>query len=306
MKRLFLVLLIVVVAAVAIAYFFIPQKLKITAVAEGSMNINAATRYLLNNDNWSKWWPGPKVFHYKNIQYRISKKLLNSFEMQLYYRSDTLKNILQLIPLTVDSTAYAWSCEIESSRNPIKRWAQYLKARQIKNNLDVIIDSLKNHLEKEENVYGFNVQIVKVSDSVLISTRSSFDHYPDNKEIDIMVQKLKSYIKSQKAIEKNYPMLNVHQLGQGNYEAMVAIPTERELSASKDFAPKHVLKGGNLLEAEFKGGPYAIKKAFEEFENYKMDFQFVSPAIPYQLMIIDRAKEADTTRWITKFGYPIF
>jgi hypothetical protein len=306
MKRLFIVLIMVVALALVISYIFIPPKIKITAVEEGSVNLNAATRYLLKDKNWAKWWPSPNVFHYKNAEFRIDKELLNSFEMLLFYRSDTIKNILRLIPLGLDSTGFAWSCEIEASNNPIKRWARYLKAHQIKSILNVLIESLKNHLEKEENIYGIKVNRVKVIDSVLISTRSSFDHYPDNKEIDIMIQKLKNYIKSEKALEKNYPMLNVYETSRGNYDAMIAIATDRTLPATTDFTPKHVLKGGKLLEAEFKGGPYAIKQAFDEFEKYRMDFQLLSPAIPYQMMITDRAKETDTSKWLTKFYYPVF
>lgn len=306
MKRFFFVLVIVAAVALAFSYIFIPQKIKITAVAEGSVNINAATRFLLKDENWKKWWPAPNVFHYKTADFRHEKKLLNSFEMLLFYKGDTIKNILRMIPLGLDSTGFAWRCEIEGSNNPIKRWAQYMKAHQIKRILNVLIGSLKNYLEKEENIYGFKVKRVRVIDSVLISTRSLFDHYPNNKEIDIMVQKLKNYIKIENAIEKNYPMLNVYKPGPDNYEAMIAIATDRTLPATTDFTPKHVLKGGKLLEAEIKGGPYALEKAFEEFEKYRMDFQLLSPAIPYQLMITDRAKEADTTKWLTKFYYPVF
>lgn len=306
MKKLFIVLVMVAAVALVIPYVFIPQKIKITSVAEGSVNINSATRYLLKDENWKKWWPAPNVFHYKNADFQLDKKLMNSFEMLFFYKNDTVKNMLRLIPLGLDSTGFAWSCEIEGGTNPIKRWLQYLKAHQIKRILDVLIKSLKNHLENDENIYGLKVKRVTVIDSVLISTRSSFDHYPDEKEIDQMVQKLKNYIKAENAMEKNYPMLNVFKTGTDNYEAMIAIATDRALPATTDFTPKHVLKGGKLLEAEFKGGPYAIKKAFDEFEKYRMDFQLLSPAIPYQMMITDRLKETDTTKWITKFYYPVF
>lgn len=306
MKRLVIVLLILCALAAATAYIFIPGKINISAVSETSANPNAVYRYLLQDRNWMKWWPGPTVYHYDDMHFLPSKKLLNSFEMLLVYKRDTLINILKLIPLSKDSTALSWSCYMENSKNPIKRWIQYFDAMQMKKGLDVLTDSLKKHLGKEENIYGFSVQKVKVTDSVLISTKSSFDHYPNEQEIDVMVQKLKNYIKKEKAIEKNYPMLNVHQTGPAEFEAMVAIATERLLPATKDFAPKMVLKGGNILEAEFKGGPASIKQAFHEFENYKTEMQFVAPAIPYQLMITDRAKEKDTSRWITRFYYPVF
>jgi hypothetical protein len=60
---------------------------------------------------------------------------------------------------------------------------------------------------------------------------------------------------------------------------MVAIPTERALPPSGNMSPKLVLKGGNLLETEIRGGPWTIRKAFEQFENYRSDFRIISPAI---------------------------
>ena len=282
------------------------SKIKISATDNSSMKINAATRYLLQEENWRKWWPGGNVFHYGDIDFILSVKKLNSFEMHLVYKKDTIPGILQIIPLNNESTAFLWSCEIASSNNPLSRWMQYFNARHIKKCLDILIDNLKNYIDLDENVYGFKVLKTKVADSVLISTRSSFKGYPDDEKIAKLVQKLKEYIKKQKAVEKNYPMLNVHQLATYEYEAMVAIPTDRLLPATIDFAPKLVLKGGNVLEAEFKGGPSATKKGFEEFENYKLDYHYTSPAIPYQLMITDRTKEKDSTKWVTKFCYPIF
>ena len=306
MKKIVASLLTVSALAIAGAYVFIPSTIRISSLSESSKDIKPAYRYLVNGENWPKWWPGMKPFQYNDMSFHITKKKLNSFEIQLLYKKDTIITTLEMIPLNSDSTAYTWSCKIESSKNPFKRWMQYFNATQIKKSLDFLTGSLKNYLENDENIYGFKVQKIKVIDSVLISTRSTFDHYPGTEEIGKIVQLLKDYIQKEKAIEKNYPMLNVHQLSTDKYEAMVAIATERLLPATSDFAPKLILKGGNILEAGFKGGPYAIKKGFEEFENYKDDKKFVSPAIPYQLMITDRAKEKDTANWVTKFYYPVF
>ena len=284
----------------------IPSTIKINAVAESNMNFNAVARHLTDTQNWHKWWPGQRTFQYNRTDFRLDKIKLNSFELKLFFKNDSIKNFLQLIPLNDNKTGFSWGCEFESSKNPFKRWLQYFDAISIKKMLQVITDSLGKYGDKVENVYGFRVEKVKVADSVLISTRAIFNHYPADKEIDSMIQQLKKYISSQQAVEKNYPMLNVHRNGANDYEAMVAIATERLLPADKDFSPKLVLKGGNILEAEFRGGPAAVKKAFADFENYRADFNITSPAIPYQLLITDRVKEADTTKWVTKFYYPIF
>jgi hypothetical protein len=101
-------------------------------------------------------------------------------------------------------------------------------------------------------------------------------------------------------------MLNVNFDGLGNYETMVAISIDTLLPAKGPFSPKLVLKGGNILEAQITGGPATIRKGFEQFENYRSDYRISAPAIPYQLLVTDRLKEADTTKWITRFYYPVF
>lgn len=306
MKKILIVLLTFAAIVVIASYIFIPSKIKISAVASGHANSKAVQRFLENDANWNKWWPGSIPFYYNEFDFRLTKKMLNAFELQIPDKKDSLTTLLKILPDDNDSIIYLWSCEFESSKNPVTRLMQYFKATRIKKSLDILIEILKDSLKKEENLYGFRVQSIKVSDSVLISTRRTFNHYPNDPEIDTMIQLLRKYISSSNAVEKNYPMLNIHVEGTNNYEAMVAIATERLLPANSLFFPKLVLKGGNVLEASFTGGPAAIKKAFDNFENYRSDYGIQSPAIPYQLLITDRLKESDTSKWVTKFYYPIF
>ena len=172
--------------------------------------------------------------------------------------------------------------------------------------MNELLQSMKAFLEKTKNIYGVDIKETLVKDSALISTRRQFDHYPNVQEVDSMIQSLKKYIRQNNAIEKNSPMLNVFELGNSRYEAMTAIPVDKALPKTNEFAPKFLLKGGNILEAQIQGGPYTIKKGLEELENYRADYKFNSPAIPYQLLVTDRTKEPDTTKWITRLYYPIF
>ena len=107
-------------------------------------------------------------------------------------------------------------------------------------------------------------------------------------------------------MEKNLPMLNVVKLDNLRYEAMAAIPVDKTLPKTNEFAPKFLLKGGNILEAQIEGGSYTIETSLKELENYRLDYKLNSPAIPYQLLVTDRTKEPDTTKWITKIYSPIY
>jgi hypothetical protein len=58
--------------------------------------------------------------------------------------------------------------------------------------------------------------------------------------------------------------------------------------------------------AEVKGGPHRIRACQEAVEAYVKDHRIQSPAMPFQRMITDRQREADTSQWITTINYPIF
>lgn len=306
MKKVFFILLLLLALAVLASYVFIPNNIKVLSVASSSVNYMAAHRVLMNNNAWESWWPGKDKFSYNGSEFDITKKMLNSFELSISRRGDTVYGIVQIIPGNADSIQIGWSCTLLATKNPINRIIKYKEAVALKKDLDFLLTHLSNYLGKKENIYGFEIKQTIVTDSVLISTRKKFDHYPDEFEIDQLIQKLRNYIRLNNAKEMNYPMLNVRQLDSNRFDAMVAIATDRTLMETKDFAPKALLKGGNLLEADVRGGHYIIRKSFIEFENYKMDYGRTSPAIPYQLLITNRVEEKDTLKWKTKICFPVF
>ena len=63
---------------------------------------------------------------------------------------------------------------------------------------------------------------------------------------------------------------------------------------------------GNILEAKVVGGPATIEKGEIAMKNFAKDYGKVSPAIPFQLLVTDRNKEQDTSKWITYLKYPVF
>jgi len=267
--------------------------------------MDGVARTLSAGSNWNKWWPGDTVFHFNKKTFQITAYELNGFDIRIISNSDSLQSRMNLIFLDNDSMLVGWQAQLKSSSAPFKRFSQYMKVKEIGKDINAILTSLKNFAEDPQNIYGIKVVKVIVTDSVLISTRRSFDHKPDVQEIDDMIQTLKNYIKQNGAVEKNLPMLNVMKTD-NSYVAMTAIPVDRELPVTNEFAPKFMLKGGNILEAEIKGGPFTIERSFNELENYRADHKYTSPAIPFQLLVTDRAKEKDTTKWITKLYYPVF
>ena len=306
MKKVLIGLVLSIAFLLAAVYLFIPSKIKIEAAVPLNAALPGVFRTLINDSNWKKSWPGETPFVYNKQTYSIKGKFFNVFNIDIYSDKDTINSRMELVLIEANTMTILWNAEQVSSNDLFKRFEGYRHAKQTEKNMNAILQSLKTFLQKKENIYGVDIKKTLVKDSVLISTRRQFDHYPDVQEVDSMIQSLKKYIIQNNAIEKNSPMLNVFELGNSRYEAMTAIPVDKALPKTNEFAPKFLLKGGNILEAEIQGGSYTIEKGLKELENYRADYKFDSPAIPYQLLVTNRAKEPDTTKWITKIYYPIY
>lgn len=292
--------------SLAAVYLFIPGKMKLETTISLKAALPGVSRFLMNDANWTKWWPGKTPFIYSDQIYTIRGKIYNVFDIGVQNDTDTLDSRMELILIKADTMTINWGAEQQSSSNPFQRFSDFRKARGTEKNMQAILNSMKAFLEKPENIYGFTVLNTIVKDSVLVSTSRSFDRKPSIQDIDSMIQSLKKYIASNNGLEKNSPMLNVLKTDDSHYKVMTAIPIDREVPNTDEFVSKFLLKGGNVLEAEIHGGPTTIENSLKEFENYRTDYRFLSPAIPYQLLITDRRKETDTTKWITKLYYPIY
>lgn len=306
MKKLISGLVILLALFLSSVYLIIPAQIRVEASVTIQAPLPAVSRSLQSSENWKKWWPGDRPFYYADQQYTISGKIFNALDIDVVQGNDSLHSRLNLVLNNVDSTTVGWMVEVSSSIYPWQRIAQYRQAKKLQKNLLQILSRMKGFMEKTENIYGFQVMETRVTDSVLIFTSQKFPHPPTVAEVSELIQKLKKYISQNNAMEKNFPMLHILKADATHYEARVAIPVDRRLPETQNFVPKFLLKGGNILEAEIKGGPHTIENAFREFENYRADHKYTSPAIPYQLLVTDRAREADTANWITRLYYPVF
>lgn len=305
MKKILTGLILSVTFLLAASYILIPGKIRISRSVTISAALTGVSRVLTNENTWEKWWPGKTPFTYDEMSFKPGGDAFNVIEVEINSGHETIKSRMELVLIDNDSMTLIWNAEQQAGPNPIKRYLKYKEVKEVEKNMNTLLGHIKTFFEKTENVYGFFIQKTKVVDSVLISSRRSFDHKPDRNEIDDMIQRLKKYITENGVKEKNYPMLNVMKIDNNEFDVMTAIPVDKALPETKEFTVKYLLKGGNILESPIQGGPYTIEKGIEQLETYRADHQYTSPAIPFQLLVTDRKQESDTSKWITKLYYPI-
>lgn len=295
MKKWLILLLIILIAGLAGVYIFIPGKLIIGEVAYVNCSQKGAYRILTSEKTFPDWWPGKL----------IKKRLINSLETEMHYENAVFAGTLYILPLPQDSAMINWQSSLPTSMNPVQRIIQYRQAILIKDSMHIILDSLRHYLDKKENVYGMSISESSINNTVLIATRSVMASYPSTNDIYALVGKLKDYAKGHDAKETGAPMVHIESLPSHQYEAMVAIPINKELPESGSIFPRKMILGKYMV-SEVKGGNNRVKEAFQQMQLYFDDYRRTSMAIPFEILVTDRSKEPDTTKWITKIYAPVY
>jgi uncharacterized protein YxeA len=316
MKKLLITILLLFCVALISAYIFIPAKIDFRQAIFIKVKQPIAKRLLTEYSNWNKWWPVQNNqskqdttvtteanYSYKNYRYTVILKMIQGDSISISNNSTRINSLLNIIPINSDSVAVQWKGQSETTSDPIKRFTNYLQQKQIKNNIEELLQSMQVFLSNEKNLYGITIDQEKVKDTILIATRYSSTNYPTTSEIYTVIKNLKDYILKQGATETNYPMLNVTQ-DSGRFKTMVAIPVNKLIPANNTFLLKTMVPG-KILITEVKGGDHTANEAIKLIEMYMNDYHLISPAIPFQSLVINRSKEPDTTKWVTKIYYPV-
>jgi len=298
-----------ITALLIIVIFLLPSKKAHTQTLEVECPNNAVTRNIANSANWIKWWPGEKIndsnFVYKKKKIQISIVLLNGFKATTISNDIITTLDFQFSSIGNSSAQFTLNSVFEFSKNPFKKAIQYLSYNKEKEDYVEFMNSLKEHFNSIEKLYGFKIEKQKVPNSSYISTKQSYQHFPTVDEIYSLIDEVNQYILQQKSRAVNFPILNIHTDNNKEFDLMVAIATDQNLASNNKFFLKNMMLG-NILVAEVKGGNTTIEQCQQAMKYYVEDYQKSSPAISFQRLITNRLTEKDSTKWVTTINYPIF
>ena len=316
MKRIFGVLLIVIFLFFTGIYIFIPRNIVISKVTLINCNIDGASRIVLQPTNWQKWTNAAKpfaanstatgnLFTYNGTSYEITKLLHNSIDVVIKSKNFRTNSVIRLFPLSDDSIAVQWKTEIITGFNPFERIQLYRQAISIKKDMTDILANLRSFLENKKNVYHISIQKTSTIDTVMVATKSVSAVYPATQIIYDKIKFLQDYISAKGATQTGAPMVNITKPGNGQYQCMVAVPTNTALPEEQNIFVRKMVRG-NFLVTEVKGGENTVNEAMNNMQLYISDYKKTSMAIPFQSLLTDRSKEPDSSKWITKIYFPIY
>ena len=308
MKKWFLVTVIVMVAAVAGIYIYVPARLNIVQITPVTGTVPGVYRVLTNGQKWQQWWPGTRAsnsFLFNNASFTVTKKLRNTLEIDIDQNGQPLNSTLHIFPVAGDTINLNWSCSFTTGTNPVKRIQRYRQALALKNNMDSVLRHFKTFAEKKENIYDITFQETIFRDSFLLSTKTYQPQYPGVSAIYSQLNTLKQYSAAHRARQTGNPFINVTPLSPSGYQLMTAIPLDRQIPPNAQFFNQRIPMN-RFLVTRVHGGNAAVDHAMHQFQLYIQDYQRTVMALPFQQLVTDRSAEPDTTRWITDIYYPLF
>jgi hypothetical protein len=311
--RKWIVILVVLVLVITIVYWSVPGSIKIHQTKIAHARATAFAREIMSEQTWQQWWPEKQVgkqlfpakFEYKGNTFRFVEKRQSSLVISINKGRDSAMTELVFIPVADDSIELSWTGTAHITSNPFSRFQNFFWAKKVDSDMNTLLEKIASFYSSEDNLYGLRIQKELVQDSNLISIAAETKSYPATHLVYDLIDRLKNYIRENGAKELDYPMLNIYKVADSNYQTRVAIPTDKKLKNSDGIQYRWMLKGGNILVTEVRGGPYTIERAFERMETYVNDHHRAAPAIPFQSLITDRRQEPDTSRWITKLYWPV-
>lgn len=293
--------------------FCIVQLLPTTKIVSETVDvdcpIDALNRNISNPSNWTKWWPGNKLtdskYSFLEKEILINKILLNGFEGQTQSRGKQIKINLQALTINSYTSQINVTTQYAFSSNVVTKLMQYVSLLKDKSDFTKFLQQMQAVFSSTEKTYGFNIERQRVPNSSYISVKQSFTHNPTTEEIYSMIEELEKYIALQNSKVINAPIVNLFTDNNKEYEAMVAIATDRDLPSNNKYFLKNMMLG-NIMVAEVKGDRKRIDECIQAMKNYISDYKKSSPAIYFERLITDRLAEKDSTQWVTTINYPIF
>lgn len=312
MKKWIVWLFVIPVLGVASIYILIPAKIVITNISSAEATITGEFRYISQEQNWEKWWRDAdgkshkkgEPFRYGTSEFQLNKRSYNSVSILIHQDGEVFPSFFNMISYLIDSTGAVWACETTSTFNPFVRVRNYLTARELKKNMAGVMKVFSAFISKPDNVYGMTIYKTTVHDTLMVSARFTSPAYPTTADLYGYFDTLKQSIIKQKGVPVGFPIMNLRKMSDGSYETQTGMPTNRLLrNDGKILALR--MPPGLFMTADIKGGAYTVDEAMRQLELFIQEYNRIKIATGFQILITDRRREPDTTKWITKIKIPI-
>jgi hypothetical protein len=299
MRKIVLLLSTIVVLSLVAVYLLVPKLIIIKGAQVVNQSAPSVIRGMMQTDKWSEWMP-------KETSLSVTGTMVATIQTELALNAIKIPVEFSIIDDTSTNAIIGFETSMNNNHwSPIARVQNYLFAKRIQGQLDLILSAAGNYYNTVKGVYGFEIQETNVQDSSLITLDQVLMDTPSLVQLYEMIAQLEQQIASQNGKVKNDPMVNITRINEDEVFTQVAIPIEKDIQVKPPFTLKKMVLG-KLLSVAVIGDASVVNNALIAAKQYLGDKQRTSPAIPYVIYNTNRIKEPDAQKWKSTINYPVF
>jgi uncharacterized protein YndB with AHSA1/START domain len=305
MKKIAIALLGLVLVGLLLGYLLLPSDTKIVFTYNLPVPARMANRALFEKDKWQQWWKAEPSMVYDQTNFSDAALFANTYRFVVRQEGGDVPGTIRVMETGKAECSVVWSAERKKAPSFWDRLQNFFSTNTTSKVIQQQAASFSAFASKVNAVYGMEIREQQVTDTILVSTRKTFDHNPTVAEVYQLVEAIQNFITEKGAVATNHPMLHVDSMMRGEYQTMVGLPVNKDINAKPPFVVKRMVPG-KILVADIKGGLKRVQQACLEMQHYAEDHQRVAPAIPFEMMVTNRMQEKDSSKWVTKIYYPVF
>lgn len=299
MRKIVLLLTTILVLSVVAIYLLVPKQFIIKGTQTVNQSAPSVIRGMMQTNKWSDWMP-------KEAKLNLTGTMVATIQTELILDEVKVPVEFSIIDDTSANAIIGFETSMEQTNwSPIARVQNYLFAKKIQGQLDLILAAAGNYYNTVKGVYGFDIQETNVQDSSLIALDQVLMDTPTLVQIYDLITQLEQHIIAQNGKIKNDPMVNITRINEDEVFTQVAIPIEKDIQVKPPFTLKKMVLG-KLLSVTVIGDAATVNNALIATKQYLGDKQRTSPAIPYVIYNTNRIKEPDAQKWKSTINYPVF
>ena len=299
MRKIIALFSTILILSVVAIYLLVPKLLIIKGTQLVNQSAPSVIRGMMQTNKWWEWMP-------KETTLNVTGTMVATIQTELILDEVKVPVEFSIIDDTSKNAIIEFETSMENSNwSPVARVQNYLFAKKIQGQLDLILAAAGNYYNTVKGVYGFEIKETNVQDSSLITLDQVRMDTPTLVQVYNMIAQLEQHIIAQNGKIKNDPMVNITRINKDEVYTQVAIPIEKDIQVRSPFTLKKMVLG-KLLSVSVIGDAATVNNALIAAKQYLGDKQRTSPAIPYVIYNTNRIKEPDAQKWRSTINYPVF
>jgi effector-binding domain-containing protein len=314
MKKRVAAFLIILVILIILFSFPVSKKTSISIVASFDNTMPQIT----NVYNWKNWYPSIKESFKNNpAGYSIIKD--SSQKIYTINTPDKKYIILAITPMAYQVREVSGNWEnifafsvlsgdtLGRMKIIIEKKSPLLLAILGKDKTgDVAINGLKMYLEDPKELYGFNIGMGTIRDSVIASTVFKIR----NKDVFLKIQEeylnLLNYIKTHNLLKAGHISISYIPISGDSLQITVGIPVNKTASPDKEINCLLLPAKGNVLVGNYEGRFSERKKIYFSMTKFLTDHSLSIPAESFERYLDDSIPSNDSSMIRIELNYPVY